>query len=164
MVDELSSRRCRFLVGTPITLANDQAWIFPAPTAESEFNFEFAGADYLGLMRAIREAEDQSEQRMAELALAIFLIGLNYNLSSSDLTRLFTFQPRSQKLANSQHAFESLARDHLLALVNREKLFLPDSSPGPEKWTIADRLLAWLRNHGLLPKSVPTSRNSEALS
>lgn len=101
---------------------------------------------------------------MAELALAIFLIGLNYNLSSSDLTRLFTFQPRSQKLANSQHAFESLARDHLLALVNREKLFLPDSSPGPEKWTIADRLLAWLRNHGLLPKSVPTSRNSEALS
>ena len=45
----------------------------------------------------MQEAEDQSERRLAELALAIFLIGLNYDLSSTDLANLFTFQPRSQE-------------------------------------------------------------------
>ena len=87
MVDELSSRRSRFPPGTPICLANDQEWTFPAPTADSESAFEPAGAEYLGLIHAVQEAEDQSERRLAELALAIFLIGLNYDLSSTDLAQ-----------------------------------------------------------------------------
>ena len=132
VVDELSCRRSRFQSGNPICLANDQEWTFPAPRADSEFAVESAEAEYLGLIHAVQEAEDQSERRLAELALAIFLIGLNYELSSTDLANLFTFQPRSQELTNSQHAFESLARDHILSLARRGKLPLPAPSPSAE--------------------------------
>ncbi len=163
MVNELSSRRSRFQPGTPICLANDQEWTFPAPTADSEFTIEFAGAEYLGLIHAVQEAEDQSERRLAELALAIFLIGLNYQFSSTDLANLFTFQPRSQKLADSQHAFESLARDHVLALARRGEPHLPVPSPSAESRPPGCRALAWLRSRGLMRKGLPNSRNSEAL-
>ena len=46
--------------------------------ADSEFAVESAEAEYLGLIHVVQEAEDQSERRLAELALAIFLIGLDY--------------------------------------------------------------------------------------
>ena len=142
MVDELSSRRSRFQPGIPICLANGQEWTFPAPAVDSEFAFESAGAEYLGLIRAIMEAEDQSERRLAELALALFLIGLNYQLSSTDLANLFTFQPRSRELDDSQHAFESLARDHVLALARRGKLTLPVPSPSAARWPPGRRVRA----------------------
>jgi hypothetical protein len=164
VVDELSSRRSRFRPGNPICLANDQEWTFPAPTADSEFAVESAAAEYLGLIHAVQEAEDPSERRLAELALAIFLIGLNYQLNSSDLANLFTFQPRSRELADSQHAFESLACDHILALARRAKLPLPVPSPRAERRPPGRRVLAWLRSRGLLRKGLPSSRNGEALS
>ncbi|HKM53119.1 MAG TPA: hypothetical protein VJY33_06875 [Isosphaeraceae bacterium] len=160
----MSSRRSPFQPGTPICLANDQEWAFPAPTADSEFAVESAEAEYLGLIHALLEAEDQSERRLAELALAIFLIGLNYQLSSTDLANLFTFQPRSQKLADSQHAFESLARDHILSLARRGEPHLPVPSPSAKRRPPGRRALAWLRNRGLMRKWWPSSRNGEALS
>ena len=104
----------------------------------------------------MQEAEDQSERRLAELALAIFLIGLNYELSSTDLVNLFTFQPRSQELTNSQHAFESLARDHILSLARRGKLPLPAPSPSAERQPPGRRILAWLRSRGLMRKWLPS--------
>ena len=119
----------------------------PRPAADSEFAVESAEAEYLGLIHAVQEAEDQSERRLAELALAIFLIGLNYELSSTDLANLFTFQPRSQELTNSQHAFESLARDHILSLARRGKLPLPRSFPRRRQAT------AWQSHPGLAPQS-----------
>ncbi len=164
MVDELSSRRSRFQPGTPICLANDQEWTFPAPTADSEFAVESAEAEYLGLIHAVQEAEDQSERRLVELALAIFLIGLNYQLSSTDLANLFTFQPRSQELADSQHAFELLARNHILSLARRGEPPLPVLFPSAERRPPGRRALAWLRSRGLLRKWLPRSRNGEALS
>jgi hypothetical protein len=94
---------------------------------------------------------------LAELALAIFLIGLNYELSSTDLANLFTFQPRSQELTNSQHAFESLARDHILSLARRGKLPLPAPSPSAERQPPGSRILAWLRSRGLMRKWLPSS-------
>jgi len=163
VVDELSSRRSRFQPGNPICLANDQEWTLPAPAEDSEFVVGSAEAEYLGLIHAVQEAEDQSERRLAELALAIFLIGLNYQLSSSDLANLFTFQPRSQKLADSQHAFESLARDHILSLARRGEPHLPVPSPSAERRPPGHRVLAWLRSRGLMRKGLPTSRNSEPL-
>jgi hypothetical protein len=164
VVDELSTRRSRFRPGTPIRLANDQEWTFPAPTADSEFAVESGEAEYLGLIHALLESEDQGERRLAELALAIFLIGLNYELSSSELASLFTFRPRSHELADSQHAFESLARDHILSLARREKLLLAVPSSGPKKGPRGRRFLAWLRGHGLMRKRLQSSRNGEALS
>ena len=104
MVDELSCRRSRFQSGNPVCLANGQEWTFPAPRVDSEFAVGSAEAEYLGLIHVVQEAEDQSERRLAELALAIFLIGLNSGLGSTDLVNLFTFRPRSQELTNSQRA------------------------------------------------------------
>ena len=83
MVDELSSRRSSIQAGNLISLANDQEWTFPAPTADSEFAVEAAGTEYLGLIRAIMEAADQSDRRLAELAMAIFLRGTEQEFSSS---------------------------------------------------------------------------------
>jgi hypothetical protein len=164
MVDELNTRRSRRLPGTPICLANDQEWIFPAPTADSVLPAELAGNEYLGLIQAVREAEDRSEQRLAELALAIFLIGLNYQLNSMDLVILFTFPPESQELADSQLAFESLAHEHVLSLERHERrpiaLALRHASGQP----ISRRLVAWMRSHGLIRKGFQRSRKSEALS
>jgi len=157
VVDELNCRRSRFQSGNTICLANDQEWTFPAPRADSEFAVESAEAEYLGLIHAVQEAEDQSERRLAELALAIFLIELNYELSSTDLANLFTFQPRSQELTNSQHAFESLARDHILSLARRGKLPLPAPSPSAERQPPGSRILAWLRSRGLMRKWLPSS-------
>src|SRR5208337_244032 len=130
--------------GNPICLANDQEWTFPAPRADSEFAVESAEAEYLGLIQTVQEAEDQSERQLAELALAIFLIRLNYELSSTDLANLFTFQPRSQELVDSQHAFESLARDHVvwLARLDGPRRHVP--APGPERRSPGHRALAWL--------------------
>ncbi len=164
MVDELSCRRSRFQPGTPICLANDQEWTFPAPTADSGLVFESAEAEYLGLIQAVREAEDQSERLLAELALAIFLIGLNYQLSSTDLANLFTFQPRSQKLIDSQHAFESLARDHILSLAMRGEPHLPVPSPRAKRRPPRRRALDWLRSRWLMRKRLPRPRNGEAMS
>ena len=164
VVDELTSRRSRFQSGTPIVLANNQKWLFPAPTADSEFPVDSGGAEYLGLICAVQEAEDQNERRLAELALAIYLIGLNYELSSAELASLFTFPPRSRELAASQQAFESLARDHVLALAVREKVYQTHPSPGTERRQIGQRIVSWLREHGLLPKSLPCSRKGQFLS
>ena len=163
MVDELSTRRSRFQHGTSIRLANDQEWIFPAPTAVSRCAFELEGAEYLGLIQAVQEAEDQSERRLAELALAIFLIGLNYQLSSSDLLDLFTFQSRSQKLADSQRAFELLAREHILWMSRHNKLSIPVIARAAPRRPLASRFLSWLRCHVLLRKGLPRARRSEAL-
>src|SRR5271165_2210345 len=93
-----------------------------------------------------------------------FLIGLNYELSSTDLANLFTFQPRSQELTNSQHAFESLARDHILSLARRGKLPLPAPSPGAKRRRLGRRVLAWLRGRGPMRKWLPSSRKGEAIS
>ncbi len=157
VVDELSCRRSRFQSGNPVCLANGQEWTFPAPRVDSEFAVGSAEAEYLGLIHVVQEAEDQSERRLAELALAIFLIGLNYELSSTDLVNLFTFQPRSQELTNSQRAFESLARDHILSLARRGKLPLPTPSPSAERQPPGSRILAWLRSRGLMRKWLPGS-------
>ncbi len=166
VVDELRSRRSRVQPGNSICLANDQEWTFPAPTAGSEFAVESAEAEYLGLLQAVQEAEDQCERRLAELALAIFLIGLNYELSSADLAHLFTFQPQSRALADSQRAFETLAREHILALAGCGEPPLPVPSPGVDRRPPGRRALAWLRNRGrdLMRKWLPKSRNGEVLS
>jgi len=166
VVDELSSRRSRFQPGNSICLANDQEWTFPAPTAGSEFAVESAEAEYLGLLQAVQEAEDQSERRLAELALAIFLIGLNYELSSTDLAHLFTFQPQSQELADSQHAFEALAGEHILAQARCGEPPLAVPCPSAASRLPGRRALAWLRSRGrgLMRRWLPKSRNGEALS
>jgi hypothetical protein len=117
VVDELLSRRREFRAGRQIQLADGQWWTFPAPGDGAGIDVEERG-DYQGLIRAVLEAEDGSERLLAELALAIHLIGVNYKLSPENLAFLLTFPRGSKELAESQHAFSELAREHIQSEMN----------------------------------------------
>src|SRR5437773_1040820 len=93
LLDELSSRRSSFRPGSPIRLADGQTWTLPAPPKAKEWMAAPFDAEYTGLIQAIMEAEDASEQRLAELAFAIFLLGHNYQLSPADYERLLGSSP-----------------------------------------------------------------------
>jgi hypothetical protein len=66
------------------------------PGVESEADFTRLGPDYRSLLRAVREAGDEAERCLAELALAIFLLGCNYELSPVDYQRLLVLPPGAQ--------------------------------------------------------------------
>jgi hypothetical protein len=110
---ESLNRSCDFQPGRGIELADGQAWIFPCPSEGTSISVGSARDEYYGLIRAIAEAEDKGERQMADLAMAIFLLRLNYRLTSEDLQYLFTFPSDSERLRNSQVAFRALATDHL---------------------------------------------------
>lgn len=113
MIDEALRRRGNFQPGMEIRLADGQAWSFPVADVVSPLLSGSAQEEYLGLLRVHAEAEDRAERGMAELALALFLIRLNYSLESAQLASLFSFAPGSPALAEAQAAFQSLAHEHL---------------------------------------------------
>jgi hypothetical protein len=113
VVDELMSRRSDFHAGRAICLADLRTWTFPAPVERWIASADTDQGDYVGLIRAILEAESHAEARLAELALAMFLLGQNYRLTPQDYQELFTFTSDSAELANSQSAFHDLALDHI---------------------------------------------------
>jgi hypothetical protein len=85
----------------------------PAPAKTSVLRAAAFGDDYSGLLQALYEVESESERRLAELALAIFLLGQNYQLSPVDYQRLLGFAPHSPELTESQRAFSRVAQEHL---------------------------------------------------
>jgi hypothetical protein len=146
MVDELLSRRSVFRHGRKIRLADGQAWTFPAPITELEWNAAPFGAEYTGLIRAIIEAENASDQHVAELAFAIFLLGHNYCLSSTDYGRLLDFDSASRDSTDGQSAFHRISQDHLHSLSRTSCRHL-DSRPDVPTSGKFSRLVVWLRNH-----------------
>jgi hypothetical protein len=110
-VEDLT-RRCNFQPGRAIRLADGQEWVFPCPASGSDRAFGHADEEYHGLLRAIREAADERERLLCELAIAIFLLRLNYTLTAEDLEFLFTFPSGSSELRESQRQFRSLAAQH----------------------------------------------------
>ena len=93
-VDEASRRRAPFTGGVPVLLADGQAWTFPRPLLglmpevgsdgkvrfgeNLRFNF---GEAYDALVDAFAESEDWRAESEALLALALDLLGRNYDLS-----------------------------------------------------------------------------------
>lgn len=144
-------------------LADGQCWTFPAPWDRASSTNRDPDEAYSGLLRAIWEAEDSHERRLAELALAIFLIELNYHLGSAQLQDLFTFRAGSPELAESQNAFDALALEHL------QSLFPDASHPGPIPVTHPTRrgiwapAHTWLRGLRSLWRWILPSRNGEAM-
>ena len=160
----LLCRRPSFRAGFEIKLADGHEWTFPAPQDRSISSDSGAGDEYLGLLRAVWEAEDIHERRLGELALAIYLIELNYQLSPAQLEFLFTFPPKSPELADSQRAFDLLAREHLQS-VSREAILPPPPSLTRPPWRIGcTRLPAWLRGLWPLRRWLLQSGNGEAIS
>ena len=112
-MDEAVRRRSPFYRGRENDLADGQPRILPAPGVESEADFTRLGPDYWSLLRAVREARDEAERRLAELALAIFLLGCNNELSPIDYQRLLDFPPGAFGLVEVQQEFHRLAQDLL---------------------------------------------------
>jgi hypothetical protein len=162
--DQRTSRRSDFHTRKGIRLADGRVWTFPAPAERGSSSPEAAfGADYLGLIRAILEAENQDEGRLAELALAMLLIAHEHPLTPSEYQRLFLFEPNSQELADSQAGFHDLALDHVEYL-QATGFF---SSPAGEASHIPGvfgRFLSRLRNRWPVRVWYQTTRKGEAIS
>ena len=93
--------------------------------------------DYVGLIRAVLEAESHAEARLAELVLAMFLLGQNYRLTPLDYQELFTFTSDSTELANSQSAFHDLALDHIRYLAAAGAIASADRPSGNRPGVLA---------------------------
>ena len=146
MLDESSSRQSAFRQGRQIQLADGHMWVLPAPPERSEWKAVPFGAEYTDIIQAILEAEDSSEQRRAELAFAILLLGHNYRLSPADYERMLGSTPESHDARDWQLAFHQIAQDHLHSFLDNSGV---SSETGPlvHKQARFSRLLAWLRNH-----------------
>jgi len=146
VVDELMSRRSDFHPGRAICLADHRTWTFPAPVEQWIASADATQEDYVGLIRAVLEAESHAEARLAELVLAMFLLRQNYRLTPKDYQELFTFTSDSTELANSQSAFHDLALDHIRHLVAAGAMTSADRPSGRRPGFFA-RAFDWLRSH-----------------
>ena len=156
VVHELSCRRSRFQSGNPICLANDQEWTFPAPGLIRRLP-RVRGSRVPGTDPCRAGGRGPERTAAGGIGPGNFPDRAELRAQLDDLANLFTFQPRSQELTNSQHAFESLARDHILSLARRGKLPLPAPSPSADRRPRGRRVLAWLRSRGLMRKWLPSS-------
>jgi hypothetical protein len=75
-----------------------------------------AQGEWLGLLTAIAESQDDSERRRGELALAIFLLGIDHDLGPDDYSRLLTFPPGDLRAEMLRADFRALARLHAEAV------------------------------------------------
>ena len=141
---ELASRRSTFRGGSGILLADDRVWNLPAPAAVVRTAEAENAARYSELLRAVREADGESDRGLAELALAIFLLGLNYDLSAADLQDLLAFEPESAALHDWRRNLSEIVASHL------EFSRRPSARSDPEMFhhggpRLFSRWLAWLR-------------------
>lgn len=112
MLSETFLRRPEFSGGMSIALADGQHWAFPDPIHVSRRQSEDPSSDaseYTELLDAIRESDDYAGLRLAELALAIYLLGRNYHLSAPQFRTLLEFDASDPALVESQRAFHELA-------------------------------------------------------
>jgi hypothetical protein len=103
---ESARRRPGFVPTVAIELADRQTWWFPGPDPRPD------DPDYQALVRSVLEAEDAPERSLAELALAILLLGCNYALSAAAFQELLIFAPGDPALLRVRAAFSVLAAAH----------------------------------------------------
>ncbi|MEO6809479.1 MAG: hypothetical protein ABI353_10260 [Isosphaeraceae bacterium] len=116
MGSEVELRSPSFLGGLPIVLGDGQEWAFPGPRELFDVNGQF-NSELLSLLEAIREVQDESERLRGELALAIQLLSLNYELRPDDFTRLLG----GPDVGGMQRGFHDLATRLFMALADREQ-------------------------------------------
>ena len=146
LVQERLSRRPAFRDGMQIRLADDQTWTFPAPPKASESAEAPFGTDYRGIIQAIMDASDHSEEGFAELALAIYLLGCNYCLSPPDYERLLGFASGSPESTAAQFAFHRIAQEHIHSFLDASGVVWHSKEVAPTTGRLG-RLVAWLRVH-----------------
>jgi hypothetical protein len=92
---EAGFRRPDFLGGRFVRLADGRGWAFPGPS-EIAAAGQTLGAEVMALLVGIAEAEDEADRLRGELALAIRLLAINYDLSSADYSRLLSSPPAAR--------------------------------------------------------------------
>ncbi len=125
---EFETRREGFLGGGWVQLADGQEWAFPGPEEIAGDRLQRNGV--AALLRAIGEAEDDAERRRGELALAIKLLAVNYDLSPEMFQRILGRSADARAAAAMQAAFRDLARRHAEALWPRRTSPNPDRADG----------------------------------
>ena len=113
MRTEAAHRSAGFRWGTPVTLADGQDWILPPPMPGDPDDRSRTALGTGDLLRALTEAEDQAEVLRVELALAIHLLGSNYDLGPADFQRVLGFESGSPELETAQQVFHLVAMEHL---------------------------------------------------
>ena len=146
MVSEQSSRRSGFQEGRKIRLADGQMWTFIRPSIDEKWAHGSSANEFEGLMRAIQEAENDYEKRIAELAFAIFLLRQNYRLVPTELEQLLDFPPQSLEASNWQHSIHQLVQDHLDCFWGPSRVSV-ENGPGLSKHGRFSRLAARLRTN-----------------
>lgn len=97
-------------------LADRQYWNLPTPESLAARALDPEETSrYQSLTRAIAESESRAEVLQAELALAIFLLGRNYEMSPAVCFQALGFAPGDSALTDVQEAIHSLAMDHVRA-------------------------------------------------
>jgi hypothetical protein len=121
MLDERSLRRPWFQDGAWVRLADGNLWSLPLSGSlrENQGELAAAGPTLTGLIEAVFESEDRAELRRMELALAIHLLGCNYQLGPTEYQSLLDFPPNSPLLLAAQEAFHAVALDHAACLLPR---------------------------------------------
>ena len=92
MRHERTARRPEFQEGQWIRFADGRSWSVPLGNPAS------IDKERDDLFLAIRQAEDQSELLQCELALTIHLLTKNYDLQSTELESLLSFEPEDPAL------------------------------------------------------------------
>jgi hypothetical protein len=118
---ETQFRRSDFLGGLAVRLADGRGWFFAGP-GEISASGEPLRAEVEALLTEIAEAEDEADRLRGELALAIRLLSLNYDLTPDDYSRLLACPAGQPGLSELQIAFRDLALRHAQGLRPREEV------------------------------------------
>lgn len=123
MADEQALRRPTFVEGARVPLADGQTWSLPRRRADQ------ADPEYDEMLKVVFEAEDEAERLRSELALTIFLLSRNYQLTPEAYQELLDFPPGDPTLVELQQAV------HALAVEQMGHLMLYGPAPGVESPT-----------------------------
>jgi hypothetical protein len=107
MADEQALRRPTFVEGARVPLADGQTWSLPGRQADQ------ADPEYDAMLRLVFEAEDEAERLRSELALIVFLLSRNYQLTPDLYQELLDFPPGDPALVEMQRAVHALAIEQM---------------------------------------------------
>jgi hypothetical protein len=105
MLNEFAKRRPDFRGGLPILLADDRPWAMPGPRETSPG--EVGDDRRARLVRMVAESENRADRLLGEMALAIHLLAVNYDLRPDDYRQLLEVDradPRFERMIDDFHA------------------------------------------------------------
>lgn len=101
--------------GVEIRLADDRMWTFPDPDRGEWRRAVSTSIDYLRILGSIMESQDDAQLARSKLSLAIFLLGMNYQPTSEQYSRILNFPAGSRASAAWRSEFNRVVESHVNA-------------------------------------------------